>query len=143
MKAQYIILILFILIFISGCNSYNYVEIDNKKIEVEIAITEEDRNKSIKILKEKRDKRRKEYLEKGKYELLSSNYRRQIILEEVNYTCEFCKNKEWLGKSLWLEIHHKDGNTKNNIRENLIVVCPNCHSVIDENYRFRGRKHIK
>jgi len=77
----------------------------------------------------------------GKYELMSFSVRRKILFEEANYSCEVCNNKEWLGESIWLEIHHKDSNNKNNKRDNLIIVCPNCHSIIDKNYRFRGRKH--
>lgn len=81
------------------------------------------------------------YLSEGKYELLSKNFRRKILLEEAKYACEVCHNNQWLGKQIWLEIHHKDDDGKNNKRDNLIVVCPNCHSVLDPNYRFRGREH--
>jgi predicted HNH restriction endonuclease len=30
-----------------------------------------------------------------------------------------------------LEVHHKDGDYKNNKIENLQVLCPNCHSLTD------------
>lgn len=32
-------------------------------------------------------------------------------------------------KKLTFEIHHKDGNRKNNKRENVELLCPNCHSL--------------
>lgn len=42
-----------------------------------------------------------------------------------------------------LHIHHKDGNYKNNILSNLVVLCPNCH-VLTESYgslnKGNGRK---
>jgi Zn finger protein HypA/HybF involved in hydrogenase expression len=88
-------------------------------------------NKNLSLLKE------------GKYELLSEKFRRKIVLEEASYKCESCNNSHWLGKPLWLEIHHIDDDGKNNKRENLMVLCPNCHSALDSNYRFRGRKHRK
>lgn len=43
--------------------------------------------------------------------------------------CGYAKFPEILG------VHHKDENRKNNSLENLIVLCPNCHSL-------EHRKHI-
>lgn len=43
-----------------------------------------------------------------------------------------------------LEIHHIDGNYKNNIESNLQVLCPNCHSLTDtykNMNRGNGRKN--
>jgi len=82
-----------------------------------------------------------EFYKNGEYEKLSRPFRRMILLKETNNTCEVCKNSTWLDKPIWLEVHHKDDDNKNNKRENLLVVCPNCHSAIDKNYRFNGRKH--
>lgn len=36
------------------------------------------------------------------------------------------------------ELHHKDGNPHNHILDNLIILCPNCHS-LTKTYRFRKR----
>ena len=35
-----------------------------------------------------------------------------------------------------LELHHIDGNHKNNTLDNCILLCPNCHSLTD-NYKFK------
>lgn len=43
--------------------------------------------------------------------------------------CEICGCLEWQGKELPLELHHKDGNHFNNDFENLLILCPNCHSI--------------
>ncbi len=61
--------------------------------------------------------------------------RKRVILEQ-SYKCEKCNLSEWLGKPLTLELEHIDGNHQNNTRNNLIAICPNCHSLTDT---WRGR----
>lgn len=36
------------------------------------------------------------------------------------------------------ELHHIDGNSRNHMFDNLILICPNCHSLTD-NYRSKNR----
>lgn len=43
--------------------------------------------------------------------------------------CEICGTNTWQGVALPLELHHKDGNHYNNNLDNLIILCPNCHSI--------------
>jgi len=101
--------------------------------------TKEDRAKGSAIQKENRSRYYQELLEKGLFEKLPKLVRRKLLLEESNYTCQSCKNKEWLGEKIWLEIHHIDDDNSNNKKDNLMVVCLNCHAVLDSNYRNRGR----
>ena len=56
------------------------------------------------------------------------------LKEEV---CEKCNLKEWLNNKIPLELHHVDGDRKNNNFENLQLLCPNCHSLTDN---YRGKK---
>ena len=56
--------------------------------------------------------------------------------------CECCGCTHWMGKSIPLELHHKDGNHDNNSFDNLEVLCPNCHYFTDT-YRGRKNKNIK
>ena len=58
------------------------------------------------------------------------------IRQEVN-SCEICGLNTWRDLPLPLEIHHVDGDKKNNMRENLQVLCPNCHALT---FNWRGRK---
>ena len=60
------------------------------------------------------------------------------------YRCEKCGITEWNGEPISLQIHHKDGNHYNWDVENLMILCPNCHSQTD-NYcgkatRSQGKK---
>jgi len=41
--------------------------------------------------------------------------------------CEICGLKEWLGKPITFDEHHKDENKKNDDINNRLILCPNCH----------------
>ncbi len=56
--------------------------------------------------------------------------RRRVKLEQAG-KCLFCNIDEWRGKPLHLQLDHIDGDRKNNTRENLRSLCPNCHSQTD------------
>lgn len=53
--------------------------------------------------------------------------------------CECCGISEWNGKPIQCELHHINGDTTDNRIENLIILCPNCHSQT-ENFRNRRGK---
>lgn len=56
---------------------------------------------------------------------------RDYMLKEAGYKCTecgWCKPNPVLGKPI-LSIDHIDGNWRNNRRENLIVLCYNCHTL--------------
>ena len=65
-------------------------------------------------------------------------------------SCPNCNSRHWMIKSyskcevckrnfLKLHLHHKDGNHKNNKKDNLIRLCEDCHAVI--HVGFSKRKH--
>lgn len=56
--------------------------------------------------------------------------------------CEICGLTEWMGKPIVLQLHHKDGNNQNNSLDNLMILCPNCHSQTD-NYCGNANKNIE
>lgn len=58
---------------------------------------------------------------------------RTYLLNETNNSCSKCgwnKINPYMNK-VPLEINHIDGNSENNVKENLEVLCPNCHSLTD------------
>lgn len=71
------------------------------------------------------------YKEKSKntpFEDLGQSKKRQRVFEEQGYCCNKCKLDTWLEQPIALELEHKDGNKKNNSRDNLEGLCPNCHA---------------
>jgi len=65
--------------------------------------------------------------------------RRALLEIGRTYECEKCKIKEWQGAPITLQVHHIDGNSYNNKAENLMFICPNCHSQT-KNYAGKGAK---
>ena len=50
--------------------------------------------------------------------------------------CEKCQNEKWFDQPITLELHHLDGDKLNNEMDNLVLLCPNCHSYTDN---WRGK----
>lgn len=74
-----------------------------------------------------------EYLGTNKY-ISTSKLKLKLLKEGLKENkCEICKITEWNGKPLVMQLHHIDGNNKNNSLDNLQMLCPNCHSQT-ENY---------
>ena len=66
---------------------------------------------------------------RGEYQI--SSYIKTYLFEKYNYKCARCgwgEINKYTNK-IPLEIEHIDGNYKNNNEENLILLCPNCHSL--------------
>lgn len=49
----------------------------------------------------------------------------------LDYSCNSCGIKKWMGVDISLELDHIDGDRKNNKLINLQWLCPNCHSQTD------------
>lgn len=94
-----------------------------------------------KITKTKREAHKKHILESN-YSDLSFESLRARILYEQNEKCNKCGLDEWLNTPLVLELEHKDGNHFNNCRDNLEMLCPNCHS-LTSTWRGRNKKERK
>lgn len=76
------------------------------------------------------------WLETG--EAASNKAIRKYITHLDGYKCSVCGISEWNGKPITLEVEHKDGNSEDNCRENVCLICPNCHSQTDT-YKGKNR----
>ncbi len=57
------------------------------------------------------------------------NGRRKLLISERGHKCESCKNETWLGKVIPLEVDHINGDHENHSRDNIRLLCPNCHAL--------------
>jgi hypothetical protein len=64
---------------------------------------------------------------------------KNVLIKERGHKCEVCKRSTWNKKPITLELEHKDGDKKNNVKENLLLMCPNCHS---QTPTWRRRKTV-
>jgi 5-methylcytosine-specific restriction endonuclease McrA len=69
-------------------------------------------------------------------ELICYDAKKVRLIEEQGHKCEMCGNTTHLDQPIPLEIDHIDGNSKNNARENLRIICPNCHALTPT---YKGR----
>lgn len=77
---------------------------------------------------------------KGKSWVKPSNYVRRYLFEKYDNKCARCGWSEtnMYTDTIPLEIEHLDGDARNNCEENLILLCPNCHS-LTSTYRGANR----
>lgn len=80
----------------------------------------------------------------GKYPNYSTtNLKNRLIKEGVkDHRCESCKLNNWMKGLIPLELNHKDGNSKNHVRSNLELLCPNCHA-LTPTYKSKNIRYQK
>ena len=89
-------------------------------------------------VKENRERKITQIIETP-FEELSWSDKRIKIYHEQSCKCNNCKNDKWQGEDIPLELEHKDGNHFNDERNNLELLCPNCHALTDT-WRGRNKK---
>ena len=79
----------------------------------------------------------------GTHKTYQSHKLKKRLLQEgyKKHRCEQCNLSEWLNNPIPLELHHVDGNRYNNALDNLVLLCPNCHSLTDT-YRARNIRNL-
>lgn len=81
------------------------------------------------VIAKKVSQSRIERFQNASFEELGIGSKKVRILEEQNGCCISCNLSEWLGEPIKFELDHIDGDKANNNRDNLRVMCPNCHSM--------------
>ena len=86
----------------------------------------------------------REAVESGSYTKATA---KTYFKHNTEYKCSCCGINEWNDKPIILQIDHIDGNTSNNLVENLRYLCPNCHSQTDtwssKNMSAEGLARVK
>lgn len=76
--------------------------------------------------------------------------RREWLVKERGRRCEVCQNEVWNGRPIPIELDHISGDADDNRKENLRLICPNCHAqtstykggnVASESRKKRYRKY--
>jgi len=70
-------------------------------------------------------------------ELTKTESIKKRLIKERGYICQSCNLSTWLNKPITLELEHISGDRLNNTRENLKLLCPNCHA---QTHTWRRRK---
>lgn len=80
----------------------------------------------------------------GKYpEYQTFKLKNRLLKEGIKENkCEICGITEWNNLPINFELHHIDGNRTNHSLENLLLICPNCHSQT-ETFRAKNIKSSK
>lgn len=69
----------------------------------------------------------------------TGHYIRQYLLDAQGHVCALCLGGTlWRGMELRLVLDHVDGDSSNNRRDNLRLVCPNCDSQLPT-FKARNR----
>lgn len=63
----------------------------------------------------------------------TSNHIRNYLFDRYNSSCQKCgwSERNKFTEKVPLQLHHVDGNWKNNKEGNLQLLCPNCHSLTE------------
>lgn len=80
----------------------------------------------------------------GKITITTNNLKKKLFsLNIKERKCEKCNCSEiWMDEPITLELHHINGDNKDNRLENLQILCPNCHSQTIT-YRSRDKRKMR
>lgn len=74
-------------------------------------------------------------------DLKKDRTRKFRLIEERGHQCEVCKIEMWMNKPTPLQLDHIDGHPGHNEKENLRLICPNCHAQTEHYCGANAGKH--
>lgn len=76
----------------------------------------------------------------NKQRIQSFKLKNRLIKEKIfDCKCYNCQRETWLGEQIPLELHHINGDNKDNSLSNITLLCPNCHAQTN-NYRGKNKR---
>lgn len=72
----------------------------------------------------------------------TSHLKRRLLVSGWKHECNICSNTQWNEQPIPLELDHIDGDPTNHRRENLRLICPNCHAQTPT-HAGKNAKHVK
>lgn len=85
--------------------------------------------RSIQKTADRKKAERFEQIKTSPFDSLNYSEKRIRIVYDQGGTCDICKTPPlWNGLKLSFELDHVNGDNNDNRRENLRMICPNCHS---------------
>ena len=63
---------------------------------------------------------------------------KRFLIEDRGHKCEICETEDWLGSPVLLILDHIDGNSDNNVLDNIRLLCSNCDATLPT-YKSRNK----
>lgn len=123
-----------------GRKTKNYYSIQKKVKKSKSKYYNFTKKEKWKVINEKRTEIANNKILNADFSTLCYDRLRKRIILEQNKKCNKCGLSEWLGEKIIFELEHIDGNNKNNARNNLEALCPNCHS-LSPTWRGKNKKN--
>lgn len=77
-------------------------------------------------------------IESGKATHHNKRAVRRYLIHYKGNVCEYCKRRMWRGQPIPLDMHHIDGDVENMKLDNLLLLCPICHTQTP-NYKSKNK----